>query len=149
MEAKPHQVRVWRPVREATRLLRSSRGNEANPKKINAIRYMKPPRCKKDLMKLTECYLELVHQPARRQRPTLLQTSPEVRQVRVDRGSCCSLPIAQRFPHNSTHPHSSRRWGDSTPLHCGNHSCGQNRPGRRTGRARPHLQGTMTRLLHQ
>ena len=33
----------------------SSRGFEANPTKINAIRFMKPPRCKKDLMKLTEC----------------------------------------------------------------------------------------------
>ena len=30
----------------------SSRGIEANPTKINAIRFMKPPRCKKDLMKL-------------------------------------------------------------------------------------------------
>ena len=33
----------------------SSRGIEANPTKINAIRFMKPPRCKKDLMKLTGC----------------------------------------------------------------------------------------------
>ena len=30
----------------------SSWGIEANPTKINAIRFMKPPRCKKDLMKL-------------------------------------------------------------------------------------------------
>ena len=33
----------------------SSRGIEANPKKFNAIWYMKPPRSKKDLMKLTGC----------------------------------------------------------------------------------------------
>ena len=33
----------------------SSRGIEANPTKVNAIRFMKPPRSKKDLMKLTGC----------------------------------------------------------------------------------------------
>ena len=33
----------------------SSRGIEAKPTKINAIRYMNPPRSKKDLMKLTGC----------------------------------------------------------------------------------------------
>ena len=33
----------------------SSRGIEANPTNINAIRFMKPPRCKKDLMKLIGC----------------------------------------------------------------------------------------------
>ena len=33
----------------------SSRGIEANQTKINAIRFMKPLRCKKDLMKLTGC----------------------------------------------------------------------------------------------
>ena len=33
----------------------SSWGIEANPTKINAIRFMKPPRCKKDLMKLIGC----------------------------------------------------------------------------------------------
>ena len=27
----------------------------ANPTKVNSIRYMKPPRSKKDLMKLTRC----------------------------------------------------------------------------------------------
>ena len=37
----------------------SSRGFEANPTKINAIRFMKPPRCKKDLMKLTGCMAAL------------------------------------------------------------------------------------------
>jgi len=37
----------------------SSRGIEANPTKINAIRFMKPPRCKKDLMKLTGCMAAL------------------------------------------------------------------------------------------
>ena len=37
----------------------SSRGIEANPTKINAIRFMKPPRCKKDLMKLTRCMAAL------------------------------------------------------------------------------------------
>ena len=30
----------------------SSRGNESNPTKVNTIRFMKPPRSKKDLMKL-------------------------------------------------------------------------------------------------
>ena len=39
----------------------SSRGIEANPTKINAIRFMKPPRCKKDLMKLTGCLAALSH----------------------------------------------------------------------------------------
>ena len=37
----------------------SSWGIEANPTKINAIRFMKPPRCKKDLMKLTGCMAAL------------------------------------------------------------------------------------------
>ena len=37
----------------------SSRGIEANPTKVNAIRFMKPPRCKKDLMKLTGCMAAL------------------------------------------------------------------------------------------
>ena len=37
----------------------SNRGIEANPTKINAIRFMKPPRCKKDLMKLIGCMAAL------------------------------------------------------------------------------------------
>ena len=37
----------------------SSRGIEANPTKVNAIRFMKPPRSKKDLMKLTWCVATL------------------------------------------------------------------------------------------
>jgi hypothetical protein len=37
----------------------SSRGIEANPTKVNVIRFMKPPRRKKDLMKLTGCMAAL------------------------------------------------------------------------------------------
>ena len=37
----------------------SSRGIETNPTKVNAIRFMKPPRSKKDLMKLTGCMAAL------------------------------------------------------------------------------------------
>ena len=37
----------------------SSRGIKANPTKVNAIRFMKPPRSKKDLMKLTGCMAAL------------------------------------------------------------------------------------------
>ena len=37
----------------------SSRGIEANPTKVNTIRFMKPPRSKKDLMKLTGCMAAL------------------------------------------------------------------------------------------
>jgi len=37
----------------------SSQGIEANPTKVNAIRFMKPPRSKKDLMKLTGCMAAL------------------------------------------------------------------------------------------
>ena len=37
----------------------SSRVIEANPTKVNAIRFMKPPRSKKDLMKLTGCMAAL------------------------------------------------------------------------------------------
>jgi hypothetical protein len=37
----------------------SSRGIEANPTRVNAIRYKKPPRSKKDLMKLTRCMAAL------------------------------------------------------------------------------------------
>ena len=35
----------------------SSRGIKANPTKVNAIRFIKPLRNKKDLMKLTGCML--------------------------------------------------------------------------------------------
>jgi hypothetical protein len=37
----------------------SNRVIEANPTKVNDIRNMKPPRCKKDLMKLTGCMAAL------------------------------------------------------------------------------------------
>ena len=37
----------------------SSRGIKANPTKVNAIRFVKPPRSKKDLMKLTGCMAAL------------------------------------------------------------------------------------------
>ena len=37
----------------------SSRGIEANPTKVNAIRFMKPHKSKKDLMKLTGCMAAL------------------------------------------------------------------------------------------
>jgi hypothetical protein len=37
----------------------SNRGIEANPTKVNAITKMKPPRCRKDLMKLTRCMAAL------------------------------------------------------------------------------------------
>ena len=37
----------------------SSQGIEANPTKINAIIFMKPPMCKKDLMNLTGCMAAL------------------------------------------------------------------------------------------
>ena len=40
-------------------LIVSSRGIEANPTKVNAIRFMKPPRSKKDLKKLTGCMAAL------------------------------------------------------------------------------------------
>ena len=37
----------------------NNRGIEANPTKINATRHMKPPSCKKYLMKLTGCMAAL------------------------------------------------------------------------------------------
>ena len=37
----------------------SSRGIEVNPTKVNAIRFMKPPRSKKDMMRLTRCMAAL------------------------------------------------------------------------------------------
>ena len=37
----------------------SSRGIDANPTKVNASRFMKPPRSKKDLMKLIGCMATL------------------------------------------------------------------------------------------
>ena len=37
----------------------SSGGIDANPTKVNTIRFMKPPRSKKDLMKLTGCMAAL------------------------------------------------------------------------------------------
>jgi len=47
------------PSRKLLGFIVRSRGIEANPTKINAIRFMKPPRCKKDLMKLTGCMAAL------------------------------------------------------------------------------------------
>ena len=47
------------PVRKQLGFIVSSRGIEANPIKVNAIRFMKPPRSKKDLMKLTGCMAAL------------------------------------------------------------------------------------------
>ena len=37
----------------------SNQGIEANPTKVNAIRFMKPPRSNKDLMKLIGCMAAL------------------------------------------------------------------------------------------
>ena len=53
MEAKPTMCVFGVPSEKLLGFIVSSRGIEANPTKINAIRFMKPPRCKKDLMKLT------------------------------------------------------------------------------------------------
>ena len=47
------------PSRKLLGLIVSSRGIKANPTKVNAIRFMKPPRSKKDLMKLIECMAAL------------------------------------------------------------------------------------------
>jgi len=47
------------PSRKLLGFIVSSRGIEANPTKVNAIKYMKPPRSKKDLMKLTGCMAAL------------------------------------------------------------------------------------------
>ena len=126
MEAKPHQVRVWRPVREATRHHRKQPGNRSQPDQDQCYQIHEATQMQEGS---DEAYRvhggpEPVYQPTQRQRPALLQTSQEVGQVLVERRSCRSLSAAQRLPHNSTHPHSSRRWGDSTPLHRSNHPCG-------------------------
>jgi hypothetical protein len=47
------------PSRKLLGFIVSSRGIETNPTKVNAIRFMKPPRSKKDLMKLTGCMATL------------------------------------------------------------------------------------------
>jgi len=47
------------PSRKLLGFIVSSRGIEANPTKVNAIRFMKPPRSKKDPMKLTWCMAPL------------------------------------------------------------------------------------------
>ena len=151
MELKPHQARVWHPVREATRLHRKQPGHRSQPKEDQRHQIHEATRVQEGSDEAYRVHgrLESVHQSTRRQGPALLQTSQEVGQVRVERESCRSLSIAQRLPHNPTRPYSSRRRGDATPLHRGNHTCGQHCPGHRTRRARPRLQGTMTRLLHQ
>ena len=48
------------PSRKLLVFIVSSRGIEASPTKVNAIRFMKPPRSKKDLMKLTGCMAMLM-----------------------------------------------------------------------------------------
>ena len=59
MEAQPTKCifGVW--AGKLLGFIVSSRGIEANSTMINAIRFMKPPRCKKDLMKLTGCMAAL------------------------------------------------------------------------------------------
>jgi hypothetical protein len=47
------------PSRKLLGFIVSNRGIKANPTKVNAIRNMKPSRCKKDLMKLTGCMAAL------------------------------------------------------------------------------------------
>ena len=47
------------PSRKLLGFIVGSRGIDANPAKVNAIRFMKPPRSKKDLMKLTGCMATL------------------------------------------------------------------------------------------
>ena len=59
MEAKPTMCVFGVPSEKLLGFIVSSRGIEANPTKINAIRFMKPPSCKKDLMKLTGCMAAL------------------------------------------------------------------------------------------
>ena len=59
MEAKPTMCVFGVPSGKLLGFIVSSRGIEANPMKINAIRFMKPPSCKKDLMKLTGCMAAL------------------------------------------------------------------------------------------
>ena len=110
MEAEPHQVRVRRPSREPTWLHRKQSRHRGQPNEDQCYQVHEATQVQEGS---DEAYRvhggpEPVHQSARRQRPALLQTSQEVRQVRVERGSCDSLSVAQRLPHNSTHPHSSR-----------------------------------------
>jgi hypothetical protein len=59
MEAKPTMCVFGVPSGKLLGFIVSSRGIEDNPPKINAIRLMKPPRCKKDLMKLIGCMAAL------------------------------------------------------------------------------------------
>ena len=59
MEAQPTKCVFSVPSGKLLGFIVSSRGIKANPTKVNAIRFMKPPRSKKDLMKLTGCMAAL------------------------------------------------------------------------------------------
>ena len=59
MEAQPTKCIFGVRAGKLLGFIVSSQGIKANPTKINAIRFMKPPRCKKGLMKLTGCMAAL------------------------------------------------------------------------------------------
>jgi hypothetical protein len=52
-------VHFWCPSWKLLGFFINNRGIKANPTKVNAIRNMKPPRSKKDLMKLIGCMAAL------------------------------------------------------------------------------------------
>jgi len=59
MEAQPTKCVFSVPSGKLLGFIVSSLGIKANPTKVNAIRFMKPPRSKKHLMKLTGCMAAL------------------------------------------------------------------------------------------
>ena len=67
----------------------SHRGIEANPTKVEAIRSMKRPTKKKDVMKLTGMMASLGRfiSKLEEKKPALLQNVEEDRQIRLDQGS--------------------------------------------------------------
>jgi hypothetical protein len=59
METQPHQVCFGIPSGKLLGFIISNRGIKANPTKVKAIKNMKPPRSKKDLIKLIGCMAAL------------------------------------------------------------------------------------------
>ena len=67
MEAKPHQVRVWRPGRKATRLDRKQPGHRSQPNKNRRYQVHEATQVQEGFDEAYRVHgrLELVHQPTR------------------------------------------------------------------------------------
>jgi hypothetical protein len=80
----------------------SHRGIEANPTKVDAIRKMKQPTGKKDVMKLTSMMAALGRFISKLGEKGLLQVAEKARYVQVDRRGRSSARRVEDLPHDAS-----------------------------------------------